>query len=85
MSSAGWRYIDDPPSGGILNMATDFALLTSCNQGMAPPTLRLYGWEQPTLTVGYSQTGSEAIDLNRCQQQQVSIVRRPTGGRFEII
>ena len=82
MSSIRWRYIDDPPVGGVLNMATDFALLMACNEGVSPPTLRLYGWDQATLSVGYSRAGGDTIDLDRCRQQQVPIVRRPTGGRI---
>lgn len=82
MSLIRWRYIDDSPTHGSLNMATDFALLMACNEGITPPTLRLYGWNQPTLSIGYSRNGENIIDLARCRQQDVSVVRRPTGGRI---
>ena len=50
-----WRLIEDGALGGRLNMATDRAILTACGEGKAPPTLRLYSWAEPTLTVGYTQ------------------------------
>ncbi len=45
-----------------------------------PPTLRLYGWTPPCLTLGRHQ-GVEAADLDFCREHGVDVVRRPTGGR----
>lgn len=73
--------IEDGPCDGALNMATDQAILTACGEGKAPPTLRLYGWTQPTLTIGYSQSVVRDIDVNHCRERGIPVVRRPTGGR----
>ena len=73
--------IEDGPRGGELNMAIDMAILAACELREVPPTLRLYSWEQPTLTVGYAQDIDREIDLTRCRELGISVVRRPTGGR----
>jgi lipoate-protein ligase A len=76
-----WRLIEDGALDGRLSMATDRAILTACGEGKAPPTLRLYGWVKPTLTVGYAQKSDRDVDLTRCHSQGIPVVQRPTGGR----
>ena len=62
-------------------MAIDSALLADCAQGRIPPTVRLYGWSEPAITIGYSQNAEAELDLERCRELGIAIVRRPTGGR----
>jgi len=81
MSSVPWRILEAGRDGGAVNMATDQALLQACNQDKAPPTLRLYGWKQPTLSIGYSQNAALQVDTARCRDLHIPVVRRPTGGR----
>ncbi|MGP0566496.1 MULTISPECIES: lipoate--protein ligase family protein [unclassified Nitrospina] len=77
-----WRYIEDDKQNGAWNMAVDEALLRSCESDPSyVPTLRLYGWNHPTLSIGYSQPLEAEIDLMRCRENNVDWVRRPTGGR----
>ncbi len=76
-----WRLIRDGQMDGRYNMAVDHALLMACDESSVPPTLRLYGWKQPTITVGNSQNIDRDIDLERAQDMGVDVVRRPTGGR----
>lgn len=80
MSSDKWRLIDDGLCGGEVNMATDRAILQACEES-SQPTLRLYGWKSPTLTVGYSQNAGRDVDQARCRDLGIPLVRRPTGGR----
>ena len=61
-------------------MARDVAVLDAVSAGQAPPTLRLYGWDPPCLTLGRHQ-GVEAADLEFCRREGIDVVRRPTGGR----
>ena len=75
-----WRLIVDDPRNGELNMAVDRAILAACEAGQVPPTLRLYSWKRPTMTIGYAQKLRE-IDVDRCKKLGIQIVRRPTGGR----
>jgi lipoate-protein ligase A len=45
-----------------------------------PPTLRLYGWDRHTISIGYNQRRHD-LDESKCLVQGIDIVRRPTGGR----
>lgn len=76
-----WRLIEDGPRDGRLNMAIDRAILTACDRGEAPATLRLYGWDRPTLSIGYSQNELRDVDRAECERRNIPIVRRFTGGR----
>ncbi|MFQ5449774.1 MAG: biotin/lipoate A/B protein ligase family protein [Nitrospinaceae bacterium] len=76
-----WRLIEEGRREGHWNMATDRAILAACGEGKAPPTLRLYGWERPTLTVGYSQNPFRDVDQDRCRLLGIPVICRPTGGR----
>lgn len=61
-------------------MALDEALLDAHREGLAPDTLRFYGWARPTLSVGRNQR-LDGLDLDACRAAGVDVVRRPTGGR----
>lgn len=76
-----WRVINTGVNNGYTNMAIDEAIMTGVNQGMVPPTLRFYRWAPPAVTIGYFQDVHREIDLNRCRQLGVDVVRRLTGGR----
>ncbi|MEO8393407.1 MAG: biotin/lipoate A/B protein ligase family protein [Chloroflexota bacterium] len=75
-----WRLIYDQPTLGARNMAFDEAILASVSAGDVPPTLRLYAWNPPCLSLGYGQHAREA-DTDRLAERGWQIVRRPTGGR----
>lgn len=68
------------PLSGALNMAMDESILEAVSAGAAPPTLRLYAWSPPCLSLGYAQPFSD-VDQERVAQRGWTIVRRPTGGR----
>jgi lipoyl(octanoyl) transferase len=61
-------------------MALDEAILEAIGQERVPPTLRLYAWEPPCLSLGYAQSIND-VDLVRLTNLGWDIVRRPTGGR----
>ena len=75
-----WRLIVDGDLPGASNMARDLAILEAVSEGVSPPTLRLYGWDPPCLTLGRHQ-GDEAADFDFCSAEGIDVVRRPTGGR----
>ena len=64
-----------------MNMALDEAILLQHEAGEMPPTLRVYGWQSPTLSLGYAQHTAKEVDVAACERSGVQIVRRPTGGR----
>jgi lipoate-protein ligase A len=77
---ATWRCVISPPANGSWNMAVDEAIMHSVARKATLPTLRLYAWEPPCCSLGYAQSINE-IDLERLQNLDWQIVRRPTGGR----
>lgn len=62
-------------------MDRDLQIMQEVSSGQAPPTLRLYRWSPPALSLGFSQKEEEVADLAACRRLNVDIVRRPTGGR----
>ncbi len=77
---AHWRLIITPPASGAWNMAVDEAILEQIGRGQSPPTLRLYAWDPPCLSLGYAQPVSD-VDRLRLASRGWDMVRRPTGGR----
>lgn len=78
---AAWRLLYQPePRNGAFNMALDEAILRTIAAGISPPTLRLYAWDPPTLTLGRGQPCADA-DLVALRAAGYDLVRRPTGGR----
>jgi lipoate-protein ligase A len=75
-----WRLTDSGPCGAFHNMALDEAIAISVRKEKAPPTLRLYGWDRPSLTLGCFQKAAD-IDAAYCASRGIPVVRRPTGGR----
>lgn len=78
--SAQWRLlVDTTPHTGAVNMAIDETIMEAVSAGSAPPTLRFYQWSPPCISLGKRQPLS-GIDLERCRQDGVQVVRRSTGG-----
>lgn len=75
-----WRFIDSGPCDAAYNMALDEAIAISVRNGEVPPTLRLYGWKVPSVSIGSFQKIVD-IDIEYCINNNIPVVRRPTGGR----
>ena len=73
------RILQDPALDGPTNMARDEALLVRAGSGASPPTLRLYQWDPPTISLGYFQ---RFADYERLPPplNSLAVVRRQTGG-----
>ncbi len=80
MTSDRWRVLYTPAACGAWNMALDEAILEAIGRGEARPTLRLYAWEPPCLSLGIAQPWAD-VDLARLRQHGWEVVRRITGGR----
>ena len=78
--SAKWRLLQTEPTTGAYNMALDEACLLSAAEKRSLPTLRLFSWDPPTLSLGYAQKCSE-VNLPQLRSNGWGLVRRPTGGR----
>lgn len=74
------RLISDNTNHAFYNMSLDEAISESVRRKISPPTLRLYQWDRPSLSIGYFQKISD-IDLDYCNARGYPVVRRLTGGR----
>ena len=85
---ATWRLLRSAPADGATNMAVDEAILRAVAAGRVPPTLRLYAWEPPCLSLGRAQAAAD-VDLGALRvaggstelAEVFDLVRRPTGGK----
>ncbi len=68
------------PASGAWNMAVDSAILEAVGDEKTLPTLRLYSWDPPCLSLGYAQPISD-VNQAGLHARKWDIVRRPTGGR----
>ena len=76
--SESWRLLEEGSGSGPWNMGVDEALLASAQQGC--PSVRLYRWDGPWLSLGYGQSWSAERE-RACEKAGVGCVRRVTGGR----
>lgn len=76
-----WRFLDSGARTGAFNMALDEAILAEVEQGRSPPTLRIYGWSPPCISLGHSQKPERELDLDKVRRLGYDVVIRPTGGR----
>ncbi|MDH4140405.1 MAG: lipoate--protein ligase family protein [Coriobacteriia bacterium] len=79
-ATPSWRLITDAPCDGAWNMAVDRSIQIGRQEGTSPPTLRLYRWVRPTVSLGRFQS-VEDVDAAICRELGVGVVRRHTGGR----
>lgn len=75
-----WRLIDSGSCPAAYNMALDEAVAHFVRKGDFPPSLRLYAWDIPSVSIGAFQRLSD-IDPACCETRGIPLVRRPTGGR----
>lgn len=75
-----FRILKTGFENAYFNMGLDEAILDSVAAGEALPTLRLYGWAPPAISVGYFQGILDEVDIETCARQGVDLVRRITGG-----
>jgi len=73
------RSLNDAPLSGAANMARDEALMLRVGEGLSPPTLRLYQWSEPTISLGYFQPFAQYKTLPP-PYSSMAVVRRLTGG-----
>ena len=71
------RVLETGYNAAAFNMALDEALIESIGD---VPVLRIYGWRPAAVSIGYFQSIKEEVDLEKCSQLGIDIVRRLTGG-----
>jgi lipoate-protein ligase A len=73
-----WRLVISPAASGPRNMAVDEAILESVAAGQVSPTVRLYAWQPPCLSLGHAQSAA-VVDPEALAAHGWGLVRRPTG------
>jgi len=73
------RLLETGFSPGSWNMALDEVLLTNCIDDNTP-ILRLYGWSPAAVSIGYFQSMDEEVNVDKCNDLGIEVVRRMTGG-----
>ncbi len=81
MQIAPYRFINTGIQDAALNMAIDEAILLHHLKGLVPPTLRVFRWAGPAISLGRFQNVEREIEVEACKQRGIALVRRPTGGR----
>ena len=76
-----WRFLNSGKCSAGKNMAIDETIMSGVQKGVSPPTIRVYDWQPPTISLGYHQQIEQEIDIEKTRQMGFAIIRRPTGGR----
>ncbi|WP_206186465.1 lipoate--protein ligase family protein [Thermoflavimicrobium daqui] len=76
-----WRFIPYQKYTPAWNMAIDEAIMIAHQEGKVPPTVRFYGWNPATLSIGYFQKAQKEVDFEELKRYGLGFVRRITGGR----
>lgn len=75
-----WQLLLTPGLSGSKNMRTDIEMFEAYENGTIGSTLRIYSWNPPCISLGYSQNTAEEIDVERAGELGWDLVKRPTGG-----
>ena len=73
-----WSFINTGFHTGKYNMNYDLRLAADCKPNEA--ILRLYRWAPYCISIGANQS-FESIDKKKAKEENLDIVKRPTGGR----
>ncbi len=73
-----WNFINTGENTGVYNMNYDLSLVENCKSDEA--YFRIYRWLPYCISLGYSQN-IEEINKHKAKEDNIDIVRRPTGGR----
>lgn len=83
LSENNWVFLDTGESTGKFNMEYDLELVNKCAQ-TDKSFFRLYRWKPYCISLGFNQhkSGREyELDYDKCKNDGIDIVTRPTGGR----
>lgn len=74
-----FKLIQSGSNNAEYNMALDEQIFNRyLDDGVG--VFRIYGWEEPSFTYGFSQRPQEEIDLERCAADGIQVAKRITGG-----
>jgi lipoate-protein ligase A len=73
-----WHFLDSGYNSGKYNMDFDLTLANSSKEDEV--YFRLYRWKPYCISLGANQD-LDSIDLKKARQNNIDIVKRPTGGK----
>ncbi|GAB6103069.1 biotin/lipoate A/B protein ligase family protein [Thermococcus atlanticus] len=74
------RFIPLISAGPEVQMAIDEAIMRARIEGKVPDTVRLYVFRPSSITIGRFQSVRHDVNLERCRELGIPVVRRITGG-----
>ena len=77
--SEQFRLIIHDAQDAFTNMAIDEAIIRSAKE-IQKPTVRLYSWKPEAISIGYFQSLKQEVDIEKCSELGVDLVRKTTGG-----
>jgi lipoate-protein ligase A len=80
MNMQRWRFLDSGYGDPHWNMAFDKTLLESYLPAESSPVFRIYQWNKPAISLGRFQDAEKVLNLDNCYKDNLSIVKRITGG-----
>ncbi len=78
-SDREWRVVEGGYSPAM-HMALDEVITDRVAAGEAPPTLRFWRWEEPSVVIGRFQSVRDEVFEDLAAQNDVQVVRRCSGG-----
>jgi lipoate-protein ligase A len=75
-----WRLLKLEVNNAFTNMAIDEAIVNARIKDLVPNTLRFYQWKPSAVSIGRFQDVFNEVHVDNCQQMNVDIVRRNSGG-----
>jgi lipoate---protein ligase len=75
-----WRFIGPETWDAAMNAALDEICMGTVGSGESPPTVRFYEWSPSAIVIGYFQKIHDEVDVEKCKEKNVHIVRRISGG-----
>ncbi|MCF7917188.1 MAG: lipoate--protein ligase family protein [Candidatus Omnitrophica bacterium] len=75
-----WRFIDSGYGEPDWNMAFDKELSEAYLPAESKPVFRVYQWSRPAISLGRFQDAKKVLNLKNCRKDNISIVKRITGG-----
>ena len=77
---SNWRFLNTGARDCYHNMAIDEVLATISVPHDKRSIFRVYQWQPYAISLGYNQNPND-LNLAKCKQDKIDVVRRPTGGR----
>ncbi len=75
-----YRIIALEMHNAFMNMAIDETISESVAKKEQMPTIRFYRWLPSAVSIGYFQSMEDIVDVWKCRDLGINIVRRMTGG-----